>query len=761
MAKKPMQTKPSFHQHLILNRWLLSLFGQKNLKVFKERLDDDRFLGLADDGQSKFFEQLNNRVFLTEWLNEQDLRRYDLNIVQHWQKITDKRNQIEGHTLEMKYFQYLSLLFTEIYLDWYFNRFDALVMALNEALKAYQQEGEPYDFLPYQVSDLNKIAFWNATGSGKTLLMHVNILQYQQYAQGGYDKIIVLTPNEGLSRQHLSELVLSGFSASLFDKNSGELFREKIEIIDVNKLADKHGDKTVAVEAFAGNNLVLVDEGHRGTSGTEWMARREKLIDQGFAFEYSATFGQAVAGSKTAQEQMLEMRKNKAKSRWGKTWSKCSDAEQSAVQLSKLEIQQARQTAMLEVYAKAVLFDYSYKFFYEDGYGKESLILNLRDEYYEPHHQLYLTACLLSFYQQLYLFETHQSRLEAWNIKKPLWVFVGNTVSKEDSDIQKILQFLAFFLNHPSKIQSWLADLLADNTRLPDKNGNNIFKQRFTSLMEFCGKEQALYDDILKRLFNASSRGRLTLTHLKKADGELSLSVGNYPAFGVINIGDAAGFYKTTETEKDFDSTTDDFSDGLFQQINHNTSKINILIGSKKFTEGWSSWRVSTMGLMNMGRSEGSQIIQLFGRGVRLKGYGFSLKRSLPEERPKGIHLEKLEMLNIFGINAGYMEQFKGYLKEEGITPPDEILTVNFKVQPNLPQNVKLKTLRLKDGYKDNQKLGFKRQEMVMLYEIPEKYQGKIKPIQVDLDCYPQIEAIDSQKKSTTPSQSISAKKIA
>ncbi|MBV7388293.1 hypothetical protein KRX11_06505 [Pasteurellaceae bacterium TAE3-ERU1] len=197
---------------------------------------------------------------------------------------------------------------------------------------------------------------------------------------------------------------------------------------------------------------------------------------------------------------------------------------------------------MLEVYAKAVLFDYSYKFFYEDGYGKESLILNLRDEYYKDHHQLYLTACLLSFYQQLYLFETHQSRLEAWNIEKPLWVFVGNTVSKEDSDIQKILQFLAFFLNNPSKIQSWLVDLLADNTRLTDKNGNNIFRQRFTPLMDFCGEEQALYDDMLKRLFNASSRGRLTLTHLKKADGELSLSVGNYPAFGVINVGDAAGF---------------------------------------------------------------------------------------------------------------------------------------------------------------------------------------------------------------------------
>ena len=83
------------------------------------------------------------------------------------------------------------------------------------------------------------------------------------------------------------------------------------------------------------------------------------------------------------------------------------------------------------------------------------------------------------------------------------------------------------------------------------------------------------------------------------------------------------------------------------------------MIGSKKFTEGWSSWRVSTMGLLNMGKSEGSQIIQLFGRGVRLKGQGYSLKRSLPGERPHGVHLEKLETLNIFGINADYMEKFR------------------------------------------------------------------------------------------------------
>ncbi|MDO8971241.1 MAG: biotin/lipoyl-binding protein, partial [Saprospiraceae bacterium] len=60
-----------------------------------------------------------------------------------------------------------------------------------------------------------------------------------------------------------------------------------VEIIDINKLGDEMGDKTVAVEAFEGNNLVLVDEGHRGTgtAAGAWMSRREALVRGGFAFE--------------------------------------------------------------------------------------------------------------------------------------------------------------------------------------------------------------------------------------------------------------------------------------------------------------------------------------------------------------------------------------------------------------------------------------------------------------------------------------------
>src|SRR5690606_5561247 len=77
------------------------------------------------------------------------------------------------------------------------------------------------------------------------------------------------------------------------------------------------------------------------------------------------------------------------------------------------------------------------------------------------------------------------------------------------------------------------------------------------------------------------------------------------------------------------------------------------------------------------------------------------------------------------------------------ITPSDEILELDFPTQSNLPTN-KLKTLALKDGYKDNQKLGFKRTHYPWLYEIPAEFAGKIKAPHIALDLYPRLEAIST-----------------
>lgn len=754
MAGAKKTAKRSFHQELVLNRWMLQFFNIEKLASLKLRLGEGRHEGIDDDGQTRFFHELMHGLFNPNLMAETELRRYDLNIVRYWQEITTERNKLEGQALQMKYFQYLSLLFSEIYLDWYFNKRQALLNGLNEQMVSYRAEKGAENFRDFTADDLNKVAFWNATGSGKTLLLHVNIKQYLHYFQAGQgssypDKIILLTPNEGLSRQHLEELKQSGFAAQYFNKNQTLSYPGMIEIIDINKLGDEMGDKTVAVEAFEGNNLVLVDEGHRGTgtAAGAWMSRREALVRGGFAFEYSATFGQAVAKGFTVEAAELELQKKRAKMLFGtSSLKKLGEEELSQLALTPEEKRFARVTATREIYAKCILFDYSYKFFYEDGYGKESLILNMNGEAYEQGDNAakYFTACLLAFYQQLWLWSTHRDKLNDFNIEKPLWVFVGNTVSGEESDILEVVSFLADFLNNEAQIKVWLADLVADRAQILDAKGNNIFKGRFTPLMGFTDRVDELYADILHRVFNAPSRQRLKLVNIKSSKGELALRVGEAEPFGLINIGDDSKFFSQAEDTEAFDSERDDFGGALFNTLNNKGSLLNVLIGSRKFTEGWSSWRVSTMGLLNMGQGEGSQIIQLFGRGVRLKGKGFSLKRTTPQERPKGIHLEKLETLNIFGVRASYMAAFKDYLREEGITPSDEILELDFPTRANLPAG-KLKTLALKDGYKDNQKLGFKRTHFPWLYQIPTEFEGKIKSPQIVLDLYPRVEALTSK----------------
>ncbi len=758
-----------FHKQLLLNRWMYRFFKGDGLKGLKGRLGDDRYEGVAEDGQTLFFHELTGNLFEVDRISAEELRRYDLNIVRHWQEITEKRNRDEETELRMKYFQYLSMLFTEIYLDWYFSRRAELLEGLNDELRLYNDavKKEEPPFRSYDGEELNKLAFWNATGSGKTLLLHVNILQYLHYFQKGDkgkypDKIILLTPNEGLSLQHLRELELSGFHFfRLFDKNNNA-FRGTIEVIDINKLGNEAGDKTVAVEAFEGNNLVLVDEGHRGTgtAAGAWMGRRDSLCRDGFAFEYSATFGQAVAKGFTVEKAEEDVRKRKAKIVFqGIRYRDLTDGQLGQLSLNNEEVRKARTLATREIYAKCILFDYSYKYFYEDGYGKESLILNLKDDEYnkEDVAELYFTACLLSFYQQQHLWHTNRERLREFNIARPLWVFVGNKVSDDNSDILTIIRRLAVVLNDEAATRVRLEDLLNNEARLLDAKGNNIFAGRFTQLKNAHNTVDALFRDMMKRLFNVDSRQRLKVINLKKSKGEIVLQVGGGKPFGLISIGDDVGFFKECEKAQYsslFDTENDEMQEGLFNGIN-SSDDLHLLIGSRKFTEGWSSWRVSTMGLLNMGQGEGSQIIQLFGRGVRLKGRDYSLKRSTYGERQATnvVSLDKLETLNIFGINAGYMAQFKKYLNEEGVETSDERQSVEIKVRtsPCFPDG-KLLNIGLKDGYRDNQKLGFKRQIKVELYEIPEKYASKIKSPRIELDMYPRIEALKSgEKTAKTP----------
>ena len=660
-----------FPYKLVLNQWLLSLFNVKRFEELAEHLRDEVLEGLDENNIHRFHHALTTHRFDLMQLPPELLLDYDQNIVKHTQRLNERRITRGEEPIVWKYFQYLTLLFSEIYLDRYFRDPKALLVKLNAQVDAYNADKPEadritaFDETAEAWPQLNKIAFWMATGSGKTLLMHANILQYQHVlTQHGrrreLNRILLLTPNEGLSQQHLREFEAAGIDAELFNKDGRGLFSgQAVEILEVTRLRDEMGDRTIAIDAFEGNNLVLVDEGHRGASGGEegaWMRFRNALCEKGFSFEYSATFGQAVKGS----------------------------------------------PKLTELYAKSTLCDYSYRYFYGDGFGKDYQILNLDQETQQNHLELYLVACLLSFFQQQRLYREQGGTFRPFNIDNPLWIFVGGRVTatlakKDASDIVEILQFLARYVADRAGSIQRIERVLYQG--LVTATGRNLFAGRFAYL-NTCGLSPGqVFDETLATLFNSPAGGQLYIENLKGAIGEVALRLGaENEAFGVINVGDAAKLVKLCE-ENGLATGEREFSGSLFHEINKPHSTVHLLIGSKKFTEGWSSWRVSTMGLMNVGKGEGAQIIQLFGRGVRLKGYDLSLKRSGKTQLPEGVkrpkHIGVLEALGIFGIHADYMVQFRDFLDEEGLPANADRIEFLLPVIKNLGTQ-KLKTVRLK-----------------------------------------------------------------
>lgn len=727
-SPKARKAKPQlpFAYRLVLNQWLLSLFNVQSLADLAEPVQNEALEGVDENNIHRFHHALTAQLFNLTQLPTQLLLEYDQNIVRHTQRLNERRITHGDAPIVWKYFQYLALLFTEIYLDRYFRDPDALRAALNAHIDQFNDAKAEADRIPRldvdteAATQLNKLAFWMATGAGKTLVMHANILQFQHYVERSgrrrdLNRIILLTPNEGLSQQHLREFETAGIEAELFSKAGRGLFAGRaVEIIEVTKLREDGGDKTVAVDAFEGNNLVLVDEGHRGTSGGGdgvWMQFRDRLCERGFSFEYSATFGQAVKGN----------------------------------------------ADLITRYARCVLFDYSYKYFYGDGFGKDYQILNLEDDGHADWMQTYLTACLLSYFQQLRLFSDRGGAFKPFQIEKPLWIFVGGSVTaslgKQDaSDIVEILLFLKRYSEDRQGSIERIRQVLHDG--LVTAKATNLFAERFMYLNTCGAMPEQIYQESLAMLFNAPGGGQLYIENLKGATGEIALRLGaeNEP-FGVINVGDDAKLVKLCESHH-LTTGEREFSGSLFHAINKPASTVNILIGSRKFTEGWSSWRVSTMGLMNVGKSEGAQIIQLFGRGVRLKGYGMGLKRSSQANLPQGVdrpkHIGLLETLGIFGIHADYMAQFREFLEDEGLPGNDDRHELFLPVIKNLGRQ-QLKTIRLKkeiNGVKTDFGSAFRQLAPVPTLKKPDLIADPsteyLQKNQVVIDWYPKIQAMKS-----------------
>jgi Type III restriction enzyme, res subunit len=671
---------------LILFDYLLREFGFEDFKQLQGKFSDEE-LRYDVSEKSAFYTAMLGKGRVSD----ADLKYYDDNIIGHLQKINAKRQP----KISLKYYQYMSLLFTERYLDLYFKdkqdfagrltqfvndlylnihrnpRYQFLYNTIRDKENGDRKHIEDFRFAE---DDLNLIAYWQATGSGKTFTLHFNILQYRHYCKN-VRNLILLTPTESLSKQHLEELGWSGIEADSYPNRKDE--SKVVKVIDIHKIKEFTSGKgvTVKVSEFGQGNAIFVDEGHKGIKDDGvWRDMRKKMGADGFTFEYSATFGQIGEG-------------------------------------------------MHAYYGKSIVFDYSYKYFYKDGYGKNYRIRNLSEEQKGllkdvTAQQSYLLGNILVFTQQKLYYKNHFEALQPYRIENPLLIFVGHTVNPSDkskvdkdddykgltaneavtSDVKLLLQFFSDVLEKPEKYKTLIAEIL---------RGGGQFQNEFTDDLDYLkgitkDDGEMAYTLLLQEVFHAKAPDKLELKALRKGNGEIGLIVKNTENyFGLINIGDVSTFKSSLSGTPLELGEADIMTDGLFDTLSSNISKpVNILIGARKFIEGWNNYRVSGIGLINFGKSEGSQIIQLFGRGVRLKGRNFSLKRS---KRGEGIDdfMPLVETLNVFGLNAKYMENFRKDLEKEGINIDLKEITVPVQLwqhQGKTIDDLGLKILKRKNA---------------------------------------------------------------
>ena len=651
---------PQLHQHLALAGYVAHLLGGDEDGLTTALRDTDE--GAGPDGHSHFYSVLKARNGRLR-LEDGQLERYDTNVLRHERTVRERRAGFH-----LRYFQYLAALHAEVLLDRLADDPAALLLEVEAHRAAHYAE-----LPPFTAASLRTLAFWMATGAGKTLLMHVNLLQALHYFGDRFQNVLLLVPTETLREQHLEQLEESGITSAFALAAGAE--RARVQVLEITKLyvegetARPRGKTAVSLptSTFEGPNLLLVDEGHKGSktktdrnTERQWRAIRDDLAGvngpsdaAGLTLEYSATFAQV------------------------------TDSDD----------------ALFNDYARQILFEYSYRRFHADGFGKDYRVVNVKQQDNLYGDQLLLGG-LLTFYEKQRLFDETPTAADVFREAPPLMVFVSSRVTG-GTELVDVLAFLNRVLTDQKWATEGIEKLLAGQSGLPGPDDRDAFHTSFPYLKGVSGDAAALYNDLCSRLF--FGHGPLVLVPLALAPGEIGLrskGAARDKFFGVINVGDADKLAKMVEKGGEIAvASPDPLQKSLFDTVGEDASEVRFLVGAKKFTEGWSTPRVSVMGLMKVGASAGAQVLQLFGRGVRLRGHGGLMRRAdtVPGVQPPA-HLDRLETLDVFGVKANYLKAFLDMLRREGADPPI-LRTLPLFADDGTIEKAGLKTLRVESGY--------------------------------------------------------------
>ncbi|WP_441709036.1 DEAD/DEAH box helicase family protein [Helicobacter pylori] len=459
---------------------------------------------------------------------------------------------------------------------------------LNPLLKShFKVENQRVSFENF----INRLAFYMATGSGKTIVI-IKLVELLSVAMGmgliPKKNIMFFSANENLIKQFEKEIEKynrgKDFSKQIDFKNLKEIthqdfhrapkdFFEKIALFYYR--ADLMNDEESKENLLNykdywdnGENYVILDEAHKGNkSESKRQAIFSLLSLKGFLFNFSATF--------TEESDLITSVYNLSVGEWVKL-----------------------------------------------GYGKESVLLkknNLnafkdsKDLNDREKEIALLKALLLLGMQKRYKTEGY--------FHDPLMLVFTHSVNVENSDAEIFFKTLARVIENDNgndflKAKEDLLEEIKDLEFLFSANKDKdykvkVFKEGLKS-MDFKGlKEEIFY----------ASNGHIEVIINPKNNQEIAFKLNTSDkVFCLIKIGDITEWIcEKLKSVKVVSKNLSFKEESYFSQIDR--SSINILVGSRTFETGWDSTRPSMILFLNIGLDDDAKklVKQSFGRGVRIE----------------------------------------------------------------------------------------------------------------------------------------------
>jgi len=508
---------------------------------------------------------------------------------------------------------------------------------------------------------INRMSFWMATGSGKTLII-VKLIELlgkliaeKELPTGD---ILFLAHRDDLLDQfknHVEEFNSFNFDTKINLKNLRDyesVKREKALPFAKNEItvfyyrsdliSDEHKEKIVNFRNYdnSGKWYILLDEAHKGDKEDSKRQILYSILSRnGFLFNFSATFTDP------------------------RDFATCA-------------------------------FNFNLSRFVEEGYGKHIYVSSAEISAFRERgdfspiekQKIVLKSFLLLTYINKYFEKIREVNNSLYH--RPLLLTLVNSVDVEQSDLELFFRELEKVAKNEIR-----ADLL--------KKAKEELIQEFRDNAKFVFEELECainvdliskldYKDILKYVLNAKTPGNIEVLKIPGNRQELifRLMTAEKP-FALIKIGDISGWLKDKLAGYEINESFE--NESYFKQINSDDSDINILMGSRSFYEGWDSNRPNLLLFVNIGVGSDAKkfVLQSVGRGVRIEPQKYQRKRLqnlFNAKEVKGQLFEKvknlilpIESLFVFGTNAENLREIIATLKAE---KQDKNLGEAFIVNP-------------------------------------------------------------------------------